>query len=162
MKLMETHLDELLKSGEISHSPYFIKRYSTEHYLIIYQVMKEWIFEGIPQFISVKGLKERQSDYLLLTFIYSCNVLQRVLQSGQNDHQYNRRVLRKLLQGIELTSLVQRDSYYDYMNSGLGMSIGQSSEMLSLRGEEICKIVVSLSLILADHLAPDEYSHAAA
>ena len=89
MKLMETHLDEFLKSGEISHSPYFIKRYSVEHYLIIYQVMKEWIFEGIPQFISVKGLKERQDDYLLLTFIYSCNVLQRVLNSGQNDHQYN-------------------------------------------------------------------------
>ena len=105
MKLMETHPMNFWKSGEISHSPYFIKRYSTEHYLIIYQVMKEWIFEGILVHFTVKGLKERQSDYLLLTFIYSCNVLQRVLQSGQNDHQYNRRVLRKLLQGIELTLL---------------------------------------------------------
>jgi len=145
-------LEMYVESGNFSTSSYYLSKYSKEDYLTVFEVLKDWLFDGLDQHLENNVMKDTTPILVSSSLIYCSWIITHVLKKGVNDHSYNTKKLKYIFSKTDLDSKVDLTAIEEFLISGLGMAISQSSEILSISNNEICHMVVSLNLIMTEHM----------
>lgn len=152
MRSLMRDLEKYVESGNFSNSSYYLNKYSREDYLTLFAIMKDWLLDGLEQHLPKKEVKTNSQMLLSSSLIYCSWIITHVLKKGVNDHSYNERKLKYIFSKTDLESKVNLNTIEDFLISGLGMAISQSSEILSIPNTEICHLVISLNLMITEHM----------
>ena len=145
-------LENFVESGNFSSSTYYISKYSKEDYTTLFEVLKDWIFDGLEQHLPNEEVEKNFHLLVSSSLIYCSWIITHVLKKGVNDHSYNTKKLKYVFSKTELDSKVDLSLVEEFLISGLGMAISQCSEILSIPNKDICHMVVSLNLMMTEHM----------
>jgi hypothetical protein len=152
MEYFMRDLENFVESGNFSSSTYYISKYSKEDYTTLFEVLKDWIFDGLEQHLPNEEVEKNSHLLISSSLIYCSWIITHVLKKGVNDHSYNTRKLKYVFSKTELDSKVDLSLVEEFLISGLGMAISQCSEILSIPNNDICHMVVSLNLMMTEHM----------
>ena len=138
MDLLVKSLENFIESKEFSGSGHFIPRYGRDSYTVVFEVLKDWVLEGLDQHLNHKQKSNYSTLLASAALVYCSWVILNVLKNGTNDKKYNAKKLRYILLNTGLIDKVDLVLIDDFLISGLGMSISQSSNILSIPNHEIC------------------------
>ena len=148
-------LENFVESGNFSSSTYYISKYSKEDYTTLFEVLKDWIFDGLEQHLPNEEVEKNFHLLVSSSLIYCSWIITHVLKKGVNDHSYNTKKLKYVFSKTELDSKVDLSLVEEFLISGLGMAISQCSEILSISNQDICHMVVSLNLMMTEHMVSE-------
>ena len=145
-------LERYVQSGNFINSNSYLKKYSREDYLTLFEVLKDWIFDGLEQHLPNEDMNRDAHMLASSSLVYCSWIITHVLKKGVNDHSYNSKKLKYIFSRTELDSKVDLILMEEFLISGMGMAISQCSEVLSVPNSEVCHMVVSLNLMMTEHM----------
>ena len=155
-------LENYVESGDFSHSAYYLKKYPREDYITLFEILRDWILDGLEQHLPNEDIEKNSPLLVSSSLIYCSWIIAHVLKKGVNDHAYNARKLKYIFSKTELDEKADLKLVEEFLISGLGMAISQCSEILSIPNQDICYMVVSLNLIMTEHMIkPNQEKNAA-
>ena len=152
-------LESFVESGNFSSSTYYLNRYSKEDYVTLFEILKDWIFDGLEQHLSNDEIEQNSHLLVSSSLIYCSWIITHVLKKGVNDHSYNSKKLKYIFSRTDLDSKVDLNLIEEFLISGLGMAISQCGEILSSPNSDICHMVVSLNLIMTERMITSSHEH---
>lgn len=120
--------------------------------MTLFEVLKDWIFDGLEQHLPNEEIEENANLLVSSSLVYCSWIITHVLKKGVNDHSYNARKLKYIFSKTDLDNKVELNLIEEFLISGMGMAISQCSEILSIPNNEICHMVVSLNLMMTEHM----------
>ncbi len=120
--------------------------------MTLFEVLKDWIFDGLEQHLPNEEIEDNAHLLVSSSLVYCSWIITHVLKKGVNDHSYNARKLKYIFSKTELDNKVELNLIEEFLISGMGMAISQCSEILSIPNNEICHMVVSLNLMMTEHM----------
>ena len=145
-------LEYYVESGSFSSSSYCLHKYSKEDYLTLFEILKDWILDGLEQHLPNEEIEKNSHMLISASLVYCSWIITHVLKKGVNDHAYNTKKLKYIFSKMNLDEKVDLNLVEEFLISGLGMAISQCSEVLSVTNGEICHMVVSLNLMMTEHI----------
>ena len=152
MELLMRDLESYVESGNFSTSPYYMNDFSKEDYVTLFEIIKDWVFDGLEQHLPNHEVNNKSHLLLSSSLVYCSWIITHVLKKGVNDHSYNSKKLKYIFSRTDLENKVDLNLIEEFLISGIGMAISQCSEVLSIPNSDVCRMVVSLNLIMTEHM----------
>ena len=97
MDLLVKSIENFIESNEFSGSSHFIPRYARDDYAVVFEVLKDWVLEGLDEHLDQPQRGKDSSLLASASLVYCSWVILNVIKSGTNDERFNSKKLRYIL-----------------------------------------------------------------